>query len=524
MLIKSITLKNFRSYRNEVTVSFDKLTTLIGRNDVGKSTILEALDIFFNDGSGAAKLDKDDLNKEALSDGETDIMIAVEFCDLPTEIIIDESNSTTLADEYLLNTNENLTVVKYYPNAGKAKVYIKANHPTNPECANLLLLKQKELKKKVEDLQLECDKTRNAKMRRAIWNYYANNLSLSEIDIEIGVEGIKDIYPKLNLYFPLYSLFQSDRSNSDKDKEAQDPMKEAVRLIMNSEDIKSECQTIAQKVTEELHRVTAATLDKLREMNAEMADSLEARIPSVEDLKWTDVFKSVSLTDQNGISLNKRGSGVKRLVLLNFFRAQAEKSRVERNHPSVIYAIEEPETSQHISHQELMINSLMNLASNQNVQVLLTTHSSLIVKKVGNPCLRLVHDVEGERRVDIVEPNLLPYASLNEINYVVFGDLSVEYHNELYGFLQSKAIEEDQKYEKEVHFEQWLKDKGLHQDKQWKRERGGVAQSPQPATLCTYVRNSIHHPENNSNDNYTREELAKSILFMRTLVQMLNPA
>lgn len=50
MLIKSVTLKNFRGYRNETTVLFSNLTTFVGRNDIGKSTILEALDIFFNEG------------------------------------------------------------------------------------------------------------------------------------------------------------------------------------------------------------------------------------------------------------------------------------------------------------------------------------------------------------------------------------------------------------------------------------------------------------------------------------------
>lgn len=44
--IKSITLKNFRSYSGETTVSFEDLTAFVGRNDIGKSTILEALDIF----------------------------------------------------------------------------------------------------------------------------------------------------------------------------------------------------------------------------------------------------------------------------------------------------------------------------------------------------------------------------------------------------------------------------------------------------------------------------------------------
>ena len=54
MKIHSLKLKNFRGYKDELSISFGDLTAFVGRNDVGKSTILEALDIFFNDGKGSA--------------------------------------------------------------------------------------------------------------------------------------------------------------------------------------------------------------------------------------------------------------------------------------------------------------------------------------------------------------------------------------------------------------------------------------------------------------------------------------
>lgn len=46
MKIESLKIKNFRSYREETIIHFDDLTVLVGKNDIGKSTILEALDIF----------------------------------------------------------------------------------------------------------------------------------------------------------------------------------------------------------------------------------------------------------------------------------------------------------------------------------------------------------------------------------------------------------------------------------------------------------------------------------------------
>ena len=65
MKIHSIKIRNFRSYKNEIEIELNNLTALVGKNDIGKSTILEALDIFFNDGKGVTKLDKADLNVES---------------------------------------------------------------------------------------------------------------------------------------------------------------------------------------------------------------------------------------------------------------------------------------------------------------------------------------------------------------------------------------------------------------------------------------------------------------------------
>ena len=138
MKIKTIKIKNFRSYKTEVEIKFGDLTAFVGKNDIGKSTVLEALDIFFNDGKGVIKLDKDDVNKQALTTGDTETIISVCFEDVPTKIVIDSTNQTTLQDEFLLNSNNQLEIIKKYSNGGKESVFVKANHPTNSICKDLL--------------------------------------------------------------------------------------------------------------------------------------------------------------------------------------------------------------------------------------------------------------------------------------------------------------------------------------------------------------------------------------------------
>lgn len=470
---------------------------------MGKSTVLEALDVFFNDGKGVIKLDKEDINKQGLAEGNNDICIAVVFEDLPVSLVIDSTNGTTLQDEYLLNSRSKLEIVKIYPNAGKEKVSVKANHPSNPACADLLLKKQKDLQSIIKKDSITCDdEKKNAVMRKAIWAHYSDNLQLSEVTIDVTKEDAKNIWDQLKNYMPLYSLFQSDRKNSDGDSEIQDPMKWAVQEILKDASIQSSLKQIATEVGSKLKEVADRTLEKLKEMNPEIANSLNPVIPLVESLKWADVFKNVSISGDEDIPINKRGSGVKRLVLLNFFRAEAERRRSEKNVSDIIYAIEEPETSQHPDHQKKLIDAFIELSKSQHTQIILTTHSPAIVKMLNFEHLKLIKGSQAKEIVNIEKHNL-PYPSLNEVNFLAFNESDDGYHNELYGYIESEG---------------WLTDyKNGKPNRAYKKERNGSVSEIQIIS-SEYIRHQIHHPENTQNQRFTTNELGQSIGEMRTFI------
>lgn len=505
MKIKAVTVNRFRSYSTPVTVQVDDLLVLVGRNDLGKSTILEALDIFFNEGKGCVKIDKDDINKDCLTQGQDCIEIGVEFTDLPANIVIDATNQTTLQEEYLLTSAGTLHVIKRYPNAGKEKVFIKANHPANPECADLLLKKNADLKKILEAGGFDCpDKTKNAELRQAIWRGQAN-LQLSDCEIEVAKIDAKSIWEQLKAYMPLYTLFQSDRKNSDSDDEVQDPMRIAVREILGDPQIQADLAQVTDTVKARLDEVAQRTLQKLGEMNPAMANSLDPRLPDFASLKWPDVFKNVSITGDDDIPINKRGSGVKRLVLISFFRAEAERRQNEANLPDIVYAIEEPETSQHPEHQRALTDALISLSEAPNTQVLLTTHSPEIVKRLKFENIILISDQTPERVSPVLEHEL-PYPSLNEVNFSAFGEASYEYHNELYGFIEAEGRLTEYKTGKP--------------QRQYIRLRQDGSTVPQQIVLTEYIRHQIHHPENDQNVSFTAEELTESIEAMRLFLQV----
>ena len=49
MKLKSTVIKNYRGIKEETLVSFQDFNCIVGKNDVGKSTLLKAIDAFLNE-------------------------------------------------------------------------------------------------------------------------------------------------------------------------------------------------------------------------------------------------------------------------------------------------------------------------------------------------------------------------------------------------------------------------------------------------------------------------------------------
>ena len=177
----------------------------------------------------------------------------------------------------------------------------------------------------------------------------------------------------------------------------------------------------------------------------------------------------------------------------------------------IVYAIEEPETSQHFSNQRILADALKKLSGSGNAQVILTTHGNVMVKALGeSKDVRLISDGEGgTKTVQPVTDGLLGYPSLNEINYTAFGAITEEHHDELWGWLEERGLKN--KYDGEQ-----IK-KG--NAREYVKEERGKACKPKPASLSHYIRDQIHHPENKRNKRFTREELEQSVEEMREFIK-----
>lgn len=386
MRLRSLRLKNFRCFSEVTEINFDDLTAIVGKNDSGKSSILDALELFFDD---KLKPDQDDCSVGA---SEKIIEITCVFDELPEEIVIDATHKTSLGQEYLLNNEGLLEIKREYNAALKApkleRTCVMAEHPIGANVNDLLSLKNAALKERAKELGLDLSSVNtsiNSHLRRAI--------RLSQGDLELKLQplqisdlpGAKDIWERLRATLPMFFLFKADRSSTDQDEEAQDPMKAAVKVAIGK--MEEQLNEVSSLVAAEIENIVGLTIENIARLDNELGAEIE---PFFDNPNWATIFK-IKLKDELGISINKRGSGARRIVLLGFLQAQAQQL-LEESGPSrsVIYAIEELETAQHPDKQKKLYMSIKELADSAGTQVMLTTHTPALGRLLPTESLRYV--------------------------------------------------------------------------------------------------------------------------------------
>ncbi len=255
-----------------------------------------------------------------------------------------------------------------------------------------------------------------------------------------------------------------------------------------------------------------------------------------DELKIDSFFKNTKIEIDDGIPtyMEEKGSGMQRSIALALLQVYAEElvkhPRVSTITKPFFLFIDEPEICLHPQAQAKLLNAILELSKTK--QIFVATHSPYFFKdsNVKNSGL-FIFKKKNEHKIEILNQKDNTWGifgrfspTWGEINWYAYDLPTVEFHNELYGFLQAKAVDENHKYEKENEFDEWLKNKlDIKQDKQWKRIKNGEAQPPYNVTLPTFIRNSIHHPENTENDKYSDKELRESIQTMIDFIKRGSP-
>lgn len=215
----------------------------------------------------------------------------------------------------------------------------------------------------------------------------------------------------------------------------------------------------------------------------------------------------------NKINIDNLSTGEKQIV----FRGAHLLKNVNSMSNSIIL-IDEPELSMHPRWQEKILNFYRNLFTYEGVQsaqIIIATHSEYVLRSAlkdkDNVLIIVLKEKDGKitsQKIDA--PGVLPSITAAETNFLAFGIYSIDYHIELYGYVQTKFNKSSIKS-----CDNLILHHRLYDSTQYFKPYS--YNNTTYSTLPTYIRNAIDHPT--SDKTFSYKELQRSIDF---LIQILR--
>jgi putative ATP-dependent endonuclease of OLD family len=419
MRVHSILIKNFGPFKILNELILGPLATIVGQNDVGKSNILRALQVFFEE----RKIEESDVHNAAKIDD--DVVIEVAFTILPEKIELEEGFETTLQDEMLIDSSNFLRIRKIYPcnNPAKFDVLLLIKDFSDDNYAGLSNLKEKDLNDRCKVVGIDVAKSgrgiTNLGKRQALRNK-ARTDGIQLVDRELPLTTKDDLWKKINSLLPEFVLFETDTKLGVGETTFQSQFRPIVKTAAEQSDVVDAKDTFTGVISKALQK----EIDKIF-LHLQRHTDVFSRLSVKPEFFWD---KAVSFQiygkDQFEVenSLDHRGSGIRRLLMVAFFQYLAE--REQETQGNFVFAIEEPENCLHPGLQRELVRSFYRLVEG-GYQVIVTTHSPVITAAPPIEDLALIVREAGEAKA-IQTPNL-------DLSYVA-EQLGIEPSDQITGY------------------------------------------------------------------------------------------
>lgn len=369
MRVHSLRVENFGPFARLDEIHFGQLSTLIGRNDAGKSHALKALQLFFS----RARLEPDDVHDGARP--QDSVVIEVALSALP-ETLPAEYGGLRLAGERLRDADGHLRIRKSFPCAGpydKPTIALLTHDYADDRFAGLPLIKERELNDlcATHDVPVtEGRKRRPMAEKRAALRAVAAREGIPLAERELVVGPRDELWKGIEALLPKYELFETDTRLGVGETAFQSQFRPIVREAAEDGRVVAARESFTEAISGALQGEVDAIFRHLRRHTNAFSD-----LTVQPSFSWEKAVSFEILgTDEHGVrrSLDQRGSGMRRLLMVAFFQYLAEKNHgAETN---VIYAVEEPENCLHPGLQRELAQSFRHLAD-EGFQILLTSHS-----------------------------------------------------------------------------------------------------------------------------------------------------
>lgn len=341
MKVKSITIHNFRSIKEAKFDPYD-YSVLVGANNAGKSNVLTALRIFYED--GIKFNEKSDFSKFTTEDNENWIEI---------EYLLTDDEFHNLKEEYK-NPNNILKVRKYLKSQDGNRV--KANQSNIYGYENDILS---------ENLFYGARNVSEAKLGSVI---YIPEVTKTDETLKLtGPSPLRDV-----ITFVMKKVVKTSES--------------FVNLNKAFEEFNNKFKEEASKDGFSLSKLSKEINDSLKEWEVEFNLNINPVRPE-DIIKNLVSHYAIDMNLDKEIDVKYLGQGLQRhliYTLLKLSSQYTEKKTYEKKEFSpelTLILFEEPEAFLHPGQQEFLNTSLKSLSSEEGQQIIIATHSPIFVSK-----------------------------------------------------------------------------------------------------------------------------------------------
>ena len=368
MYISKIAITNYRGIKDRRIVELEKFSSLVGKNDAGKTIVLFAVATFLDVG-------KFPITFSDFNDINAPVVFEFDFKDENiAELLMSKLESKVRKTDGLEEYVKDFVfdgAIKFKRESIKADKKFSSENVLiedfqQEDIRGLYLKTDEELNSIIQQYEIQIPiegKGRNSKIEKI--KYIKNKFAGAERTI-LWIKDdwrISSLFPEVEMFKADYGLEADTKFKTTSVTEIQDYFERETK----------EKDTKLKKVEDEIIQEMKKESQSVTEYMKDYASSLKA-VQINPIITWKDAIKEVNVSfqfdgDEKFIPMTHKGTGYRRLFMVARFRYLAEKNKGH----DIIYLIEEPETFLHPTAQQDLLNAFKEL-SNEN-QIIITTHS-----------------------------------------------------------------------------------------------------------------------------------------------------
>ncbi len=393
MKLKQFIIINYRSCKFvKIDIDDSSPSIIIGVNDTGKTTVLKALELFFENKNNANFINdksiKNDLSNTVITPPELQSLLseaglpAFKFYSSEQIILIakfefeatEEATELSAQLNWAAENSKTIFVSKVFDKSCIGGKYYLLNADYDGlvcweknEKGLIEIMDTRSIIFTPEDNTNKVGKATNVERIKKIYSHYENQLVLDWYDYNYKTDRGN---------YPIFRLLTWDSNLDDLKNVVADSMGESIKEIQSQifQQAKDSSKQATDIVNQQLVEITREFIDELPSINR-----IETNINFSIQTQSTDILVGKDHCD-GLIHIESQGDGIKRQIWFVLLKWLSNKKISASKVKKVFWCFDEPETHLYPSAQREFISSISKLCCG-SYQSVIATHSTVFVDK-----------------------------------------------------------------------------------------------------------------------------------------------